>query len=181
MKYMFMTNLEMANFCIKNKRFAKIFGYELTTNFPELLDNDDDKTFGEMMSRSVDKNNNIIPALYYKNIDEILSTYGLKSLYCLLLFTNDFHLIGSADIGFMTNGTSVTISNFFTTRRFRRKGYGKTLMTITIKKLKEYPKIKKIILDVDYNNIPANKLYNRMGFIAIDNFGLKKRRMELWL
>ena len=181
MKYMFMTNFNMGNFCFKNRNFSRLHGSELTTNFPELFDNENDKMFESLMKSCVDKNGYIVSSMYYKNIENILQSFGLNKLYCLLLFTDDFHLVGSADIGFMNDGMTVTITNFFIQKKYRGKKYGALLMKLVIMKIKEYKYIKKIILDVDINNIPATKLYRKMGFTAVDNISLKKRRMILLL
>jgi ribosomal protein S18 acetylase RimI-like enzyme len=177
MKFMFIKNSEMSNFCNKHWNFSKTFGHEITTNFPELFKNENDKPFEALMKTCVDRRQNIMPALYYKNINNILSLYGLQSLYCILLFTDNYHFVGSADIGFMADGSSVTVSNFFINKPYRGRKYGKLLMNLIIQKIKQYPNIKKIILDVDFNNIPANKLYTSVGFVPIDNYGSNKRRM----
>ena len=187
MKYMFLQNSEISRFCYKNHYFSRTFSHELTTNFPELIKNDNDKIFGNMINKCIDINNNIDAKLYYKHINEILTLYDLRSLYCILLFTNNYHFVGSADIGFMNNKTSVTISNLFITKPYRGKKCGILLMKVIISKLREFKNIKKIILDVDDNNIKAIKLYEKFGFITIDTFGNSeingnhKKRMELWL
>ena len=182
LKYIFMLNSEMSRFCAKNLNFAQIFGQELTINFPELFNNKNDKKFESLMKTCIDKSGNIIPALYYKNMNNILQSFGLNALYCILLFTNDFHFIGFADVGFINDSITVTISNFFVQKDYRGKYYGTLLMKIIINKLKtSHSYIKKIILDVDTNNVYANKLYCKLGFAAIGNSNVKKQRMILLL
>jgi ribosomal protein S18 acetylase RimI-like enzyme len=183
MKYMFMTNLEMADFCQKNYNFMKNFEREFSLSFPELVSYARvNNELGMLLNSAVNKTTGYInPVVYYRGINKLLPQHSLDALYCLVLFTNDFHFVGSADIGFVKDTVSATITNFFIARQFRKKKYGKFLMRTILRQIKQNTNIKKVMLEVEYNNKPAQILYTKMGFTEIDVYMSEKKRMEMWL
>ena len=59
------------------------------------------------------------------------------------------------------------IINFLINPKYQNKGYGSFLLNQTILKIKEFDKVKKIILNVNINNSSAVKLYEKSGFRII--------------
>lgn len=59
------------------------------------------------------------------------------------------------------------IINFLINPKYHNKGYGSFLLNQTILKIKEFDKVKKIILNVNINNPSAIKLYEKIGFQII--------------
>ena len=62
---------------------------------------------------------------------------------------------------------SANIINFLINPKYQNKGYGSFLLNHTILKIKEFDKVKKIILNVNTNNPSAIKLYEKIGFQII--------------
>lgn len=73
------------------------------------------------------------------------------------------HLIGFV-IVIMDQKDSANIINFLINPKYQIKGYGSFLLNQTILKIKEFDKVKKIILNVNINNSSAIKLYEKFGF-----------------
>ena len=59
------------------------------------------------------------------------------------------------------------IINFLINPKYQNKGYGSCLLNQTILRIKEFDKVKKIILNVNINNSSAIKLYEKFGFRII--------------
>ena len=76
------------------------------------------------------------------------------------------HLIGFV-IVIMDQKDSANIINFLINPKYQIKGYGSFLLNQTILKIKEFDKVKKIILNVNINNPSAIKLYEKIGFQII--------------
>jgi len=183
MKYMIMSNLDMADFCEKNYDFMKHFEKEFSLSFPELVSYARvNNELGMLLNSAVNKTTGFInPVVYYRGINKLLPQHSLNNVQCLLLFTDNFHFVGGADIGFVTDNMSVTITNFFIAKKFRRRGCGKLLLNIAIRHIKKMKNIQKIILEVEYNNPAAENLYKSMGFIEIDVYLSEKKRLEMLL
>lgn len=73
------------------------------------------------------------------------------------------HLIGFV-IVIMDQKDYANIINFLINPKYQNKGYGSFLLNQTILKIKEFDKVKKIILNVNINNSSAIKLYEKFGF-----------------
>ena len=59
------------------------------------------------------------------------------------------------------------IINFLINPKYQNKSYGSFLLNQTILKIKEFDKVKKIILNVNIKNSSAIKLYEKIGFQII--------------
>jgi len=186
---MILNNKEMSTFCANNTIFAQEYSYEFTKSLPDLVQkimdpeikSKEDEQFSGMMSKSINSNGLIDPHVYYRMLHDVATSYGLKALFTVLLFTNDFTFIGSGNLGFSLDNITVTLTDFFIVKKYRRKKYGKLLLQIIIKKLRTYPNIRKILLEVDPTNRPAYNLYKQMNFIPITAFNSDKIRMEYWV
>lgn len=76
------------------------------------------------------------------------------------------HLIGFI-IVIMDQNDCANIINVLINPKYQNKGYGSFLLNQTILKIKEFEKVKKIILNVNINNSSAIKLYEKIGFRII--------------
>lgn len=76
------------------------------------------------------------------------------------------HLIGFI-IVIMDQNDCANIINVLINPKYQNKGYGSYLLNQTILKIKEFEKVKKIILNVNINNSSAIKLYEKIGFRII--------------
>ena len=76
------------------------------------------------------------------------------------------HLIGFV-IVISDQKDCANIINFLINPKYQNKGYGSFLLNHTILKIKEFDKVKKIILNVNINNSSAIKLYEKIGFQII--------------
>jgi len=186
---MVLNNKEMSKFCADHPYFMKKYSYEFTKSLPDLLQkimdpeikSKEDEIFSGMMLKSIDKSGLINPKSYYRMLHDMATTYGLKAIFTILLFTDNFDLVGSANMGFALDNVTVTLTDFFIVKKYRRHGYGKLLLQIIIKRLRTYPNIRKILLEVDPTNRPAYNLYVKMKFIPITAFNSDKIRMEYWI
>lgn len=66
----------------------------------------------------------------------------------------------------------VHITNIVTAKKFRRQGIGSMLLSNLIEMAKSEKNINSITLEVNTNNIPAQKLYKKFGFNVV---GLRKK------
>jgi ribosomal protein S18 acetylase RimI-like enzyme len=186
---MMLNNKAMSNFCNDNPNFAKEYSEEFTKSLPDLLQkimdpeikSKEDEIFSGMMLKSINDDGLIDPVPYYRMLHDIATTYKLKGIFTILLFTDEFHFVGSANLGFALDNTTVTLTDFFIVRKYRRTGKGKLLLEIIFEKLRKYPNIRKLLLEVDPTNRPAYELYLKMKFIPITAFNSDKIRMEYWI
>jgi ribosomal protein S18 acetylase RimI-like enzyme len=189
MKFMILNNKELSKFCSDNPTFAKEYSYEFTKSLPDLVQkimdpeikSKEDEIFSGMMLKSINKQGLIDPHVYYRMLHDVASNYGLKAIFTILLFTDEYDFVGSGNLGYSLDNVTVTLTDFFIVKKYRRKKYGKLLLTIIIKKLRTYPNIRKILLEVDPTNRPAYNLYVQMKFIPITAFNSDKIRMEYWI
>jgi ribosomal protein S18 acetylase RimI-like enzyme len=189
---MFLNSLQMVDLCKKNKNLNDEYGYEMTHSLPDLIlkindteiKSKEDQLFSTNMINSIDKKTGMIdPSIYYKILgnDKFVAAFGLLGMFVIILFTDEFDLIGGATIGVAVDNTTTTVSDLFVVKKYRKNGYGKLLVKLIIKKLKQYRRFKKIVLEVDPDNRVAYRLYKKMGFFEIVNFTSKKVRMEMAL
>lgn len=186
---MLMNNKTMSNFCAKNINFANQYSREFTSSFPDLLQkiNDpeikskEDQLFSSTMMVALNKNGTINPKLYYRMLHDVATAFGLQAIFTLLLFTNNFDFVGSANLGFSLDGVTVVLSDLFIVRNLRGKKYGKLLLQTIINKLRTYKDIRKILLEVDSHNERAYNMYKNIGFIQIAQFNSTKIRMEYYI
>lgn len=66
----------------------------------------------------------------------------------------------------------VHITNIVTAKNFRRQNIGTILLSHLIEMAKAEPEITSITLEVNCNNLPAKKLYEKFGFKVV---GLRKK------
>lgn len=66
----------------------------------------------------------------------------------------------------------IHITNIVTAKKFRKQNIGSTMLSILIQMAKSEKNITSITLEVNSNNIPAQKLYEKFGFKKV---GLRKK------
>ncbi len=189
MKFMLLNNKEMSKFCANNISFANEYGKEFSSSFPDLIEkiNDpeikskEDQLFSSTMMTSLNKDGTINPKTYYRLLHDVATAYGFQAIFTLLLFTDQFDFVGSANLGFSLDGVTVVLSDFFIVKKLRRRKYGKLLLQTVIKQLQNYRNIRKILLEVDPENRRAYNMYKNAGFIPLVAFNSVKVRMEYYI
>ena len=97
------------------------------------------------------------------NLEMILSAYKNQRFIALGAFNED-ELVGVITCDF--NEFDADIEGVVVKKEYRNKGIGALLISELEEKLKESKK-EKIFLEVRLSNIPAKKLYEKMGFTII--------------
>lgn len=185
---MTLNNRQASDFFRKNSELAKEYSKEFTQSFPDLfqkitdpeIKSKEDQLFNSVFITSIE-NNLINPVIYYRQLHDIAKAFGYSGMFTVLLFTDNFDFVGSANLGYALDYMTVTIQDLFISKRFRRKNYGKLLVDIIIKKVKREKNIRKILLEVDPQNRNAYLLYLKMNFVPITTFTEAKIRMEYWI
>lgn len=95
----------------------------------------------------------------------------------LIYLTENGKQVGSLLL--VNEGTSSSIYSLEVLLNHRKKGYGKKLMEKAIKHCKEKG-FSTINLNTEFDNVPANKLYQNLGFKVVgNNFGLNNYTLNL--
>ena len=95
-----------------------------------------------------------------------ISRYEEKTT--LYAIKNDELYVGMVGIGYDEDGVSGYINPMMIDEKHQGKGYSKEAMLLAIKKLKSEYKVSEIHLGHRKNNMKADKLYESLGFIIID-------------
>ena len=95
-----------------------------------------------------------------------ISRYEEKTT--LYAIKNDELYVGMVGIGYDEDGVSGYINPMMIDEKHQGKGYSKEAMLLAIEKLKSEYKVSEIHLGHRKNNMKADKLYESLGFIIID-------------
>ncbi len=85
--------------------------------------------------------------------------------YTLLAFENNRPIgVISAYVSEEEGERIAHIISVFVLRQFRGRGIGKELFGATLEKIKQDPDIKKVVLSVNKEQVPAVRMYRQFGF-----------------
>jgi ribosomal protein S18 acetylase RimI-like enzyme len=114
----------------------------------------------------------------FTKITESRVDLGVKPLSTELIFlTENGVQVGSLLL--VNEGSSSSVYSLEVLEKHRKKGYGKKLMEKAIKHCKSKG-FSSINLNTEFDNVPANKLYQNLGFKVVgNNFGLNNYTLNL--
>ena len=100
--------------------------------------------------------------------EDAFSKHILRSLIfhntLFLKAINEKNIIIGFVIALQESVHIINIINFLIEKDYQNQGFGKTLLDLTINKIKQIPLIKKIILNVNTKNTIAQNLYTKFSF-----------------
>ena len=100
--------------------------------------------------------------------EDAFSKHILRSLIfhntLFLKAINEKNIIIGFVIALQESVHIINIINFLIEKDYQNQGFGKTLLDLTINKIKQIPLIKKIILNVNTKNSVAQNLYIKFSF-----------------